>query len=133
MTVEVWDNVAMAKTRVSETSPSYAADSPSPQPRAFKVPVGARGRMVLPADVRETLGIKEGDWLTLVLEPDGVVKLMTAEVWTDRFIETLRRAAGHLPPGRSLVDELIAERRREAAKEEREVQAFLRRPRKKRR
>lgn len=119
-------------SRVRETAPAYGSEGTRPQPVGFKVTVGARGRLVLPAEVREKLKITEGDWLTLVLEPDGVVTLMTGEVWTDKFIEALRHSARHVPRGRSLVDGLIAERRREAAKEEREFRktdAFFRKQR----
>jgi len=117
-------------SRVRETSPEYGEPAPGPeQPLGFKVTVTDRGRMVLPAEVRERLEIKDGDWLTLILEPDGVIKLLTGRVWTDTFLKIMRDAARHIPRGRSLSDELIAGRRREAAKEEREfrkTEAFFR-------
>ena len=115
-------------TRVRETAEGYG-DAPKAEPLGFKVTIADRGRMVLPAEVRERLGIKEGDWLSLILEPDGVIKMLTGKVWTNTFVKMLRDAAGPIEPGRSLSNELIAERRREAAKEEREIQAFLARRR----
>jgi AbrB family looped-hinge helix DNA binding protein len=116
-----------------ETAPAYGAAEP-PQPLGFRVTVNGRGRMVLPAKVRERLAIKDGDWLTLILEPDGVIKMLTGHVWTDTFLTMMRHAARHIPPGRRLSDELIAERRREAAKEEREfrkTEAFFRKQQRK--
>src|SRR5438876_8855751 len=100
-------------TRVRETAESYG-DAPKPEPVGFRVTIADRGRMVLPAEVRERLKIKDGDWLTLILEPDGVIKMLTGRVWTDTFLKIMRHAARHIPRGRRVSDELIAERRREA-------------------
>ena len=108
--------------RSLEDSIKYGVEQPAPadaQPVGFKVTVAERGRIVLPAEVRERLQIEDGDWLTLILEPDGVIKLLTGRAWTDQFVKVMQRAARHIPPSRRLSDELIAERRREAAKEER--------------
>lgn len=83
------------------------------EPDRFSVTVGARGRVVLPAALRERLGVKEGDRLVLTVEKDGTVKVVSLR-------DAVRRAQGmfaHLAPGRSLVDELIAERREEARRE----------------
>jgi AbrB family looped-hinge helix DNA binding protein len=108
--------------RARESAPAYGSEDAPPQPLGFKVTVSDRGRMVLPAEVRERLKIKDGDWLTLILEPDGVIRMLTGEVWTDTFVNTLRRLAG---PNLPSSDDLIAERRREAAKEEREIQKTI--------
>jgi AbrB family looped-hinge helix DNA binding protein len=83
----------------------------------YSVTVGARGRVVLPAALRERLGLKEGDKLVLTVQPDGSVKLLSRR-------EAVRRARGlfaHVAPGESLVDELIAERREEARRESEEL------------
>lgn len=80
----------------------------------FSVTVGARGRVVLPAALRERLGLREGDRLVLTLQADGTVKMVSLK-------EAVRRARGmfaHIAPGRGLVDELIAERREEARRED---------------
>jgi AbrB family looped-hinge helix DNA binding protein len=71
------------------------------------------GRVVIPAEVRKALSIKEGD--TVILElVDGEAHLFTRR-------EQLRRAQAlvrqYVPEGVSLVDELIAGRRAEAAHE----------------
>ena len=76
------------------------------------VKIGQGGRIVLPAQIRKALGVTTGDDLILALS-DGEVRMFTRR-------EAIRRAQGmlkHLAPGRSLVDELIAERRAEAANE----------------
>ena len=115
---------------VRETAAAYGADAAEDaRPAAFRVAVADRGRIVLPVEVRERLQIDAGDWLTLLLEPDGVIRMLTGRVWTDQFLKVMRHAARHIPPGRRLPDELIAERRREGAKEEREfrrIEAMVR-------
>lgn len=80
-----------------------------------KVRVGEQGRVVIPAELRKALGIKPGETLVarvedgrLVLEPQAAI-LARVRSW---FAGT--------PPGVSLVDELIAERREEARREEAE-------------
>ena len=77
-----------------------------------KTKLGQGGRIVLPAEFREALGVKTGDELILSLKDDEV------RVYTRRA--AIKRAQGmlkHIAPGRSLADELIQERRAEAAKE----------------
>lgn len=69
--------------------------------------------MVIPAGVREALQISPGDRLTLTIEEDRLV------LEPQRL--ALRRTRGmykHLAAGRSLVNELIADRREEARREE---------------
>jgi AbrB family looped-hinge helix DNA binding protein len=97
-------------SRARETSPSYRGSSES-----FSVLVAERGRLVLPAAVRERLNIRAGDTLTLTLEADGAMVLHTPMAAVAR----LRGAFKHLSPDRRAVDELIAERRREVAADER--------------
>ena len=78
----------------------------------IKTKLGQGGRIVLPAEFREALGVKTGDELILSLKDDEV------RVYTRRA--AIKRAQGmlkHIAPGRSLADELIQERRAEAARE----------------
>ena len=107
--------------RVREAAPVYGVAAPAEAPVAFAVTMADRGRLVLPAEVRERLNIKEGDRLTLRVDSDGTIKLQTGAA----FARSFRGIFKHLAPGRCLSDELIAERRLEAAQEERETQAFL--------
>lgn len=72
------------------------------------------GRVVIPAAYRRALGLHEGDEVTVQLE-DGSVRISTRAEAIKRAQELVtRRTAG---TGRSLVDELLAERRAEAAHE----------------
>jgi AbrB family looped-hinge helix DNA binding protein len=84
-------------------------------PERQKVEVGAGGRLVIPASMRAALGIQPGD--KVIVQRDG------NELRIYTFKEALRRAQAIvrsvIPEGVSLVDELIADRRREASDEER--------------
>ena len=114
--------------RVRETA--FAADSGDDQAidgpaLTLSVTVAERGRLVLPAEVRERLQIHDGDRLALVVEADGTIRLQTWEV----LAHSLLGAYKHLSPGRRAVDDLIKERRREAAMEERDTRALVARTR----
>lgn len=80
----------------------------------YGVSVAARGRIVLPADVRRALALEEGDRLQLTVEPDGSLRLQSYAA----MARSMRGAFRGVAPGRSLADELVAERRREAEAEE---------------
>lgn len=67
---------------------------------------------MIPSEIRKRLGLKPGDRMALS-EDDGELRLRSL----DATIDELRGAWAHIAPGRSLVDELIAERREEAARE----------------
>ncbi len=82
----------------------------------FLVQVGSKGRVVLPAEVREALDLKEGERLLLTLEPEGGIRVEPLR----KVVEETYGILGHLAPGVSLVEELIRERREEARKEEAE-------------
>lgn len=85
------------------------------RPDFHRVRIGRQGRVVLPAEVRHRLGLKEGQVL-VVREDEGRVILETRE----SILGRLRAPFETIPRGVSLADELIAERRREAAAERRE-------------
>ena len=74
--------------------------------------LGQGGRIVLPAQFRKAMGVKPGDELIMAMK-DGEVRVFTRQA-------AIKRAQGmlkHIAPGRSLADELIQERRAEAARE----------------
>jgi len=77
-----------------------------------QVVVGDRGRVVLPAAVRAELGLREGSRLLLTTEGDGSLRLRPYRSVADNG----RGLLAGLGSG-SMVDELIAERRAEAAAE----------------
>jgi AbrB family looped-hinge helix DNA binding protein len=79
----------------------------------LKTRIGEGGRIVIPAEIRQALGVGVGDELLLRVE-DGELRAWTragairkAQAWVRTFV----------PEGVSLSDELIADRRREAARE----------------
>jgi AbrB family looped-hinge helix DNA binding protein len=75
--------------------------------------LGAKGRLVIPAAMREALAMAEGDMLDLVVV-EGELRIATMRERLRRAQESVRK---YIPDGVSLADELSAERR-EAAKHE---------------
>jgi AbrB family looped-hinge helix DNA binding protein len=80
----------------------------------YSVRLGNRGRVVLPSKLRQKLRLQDGDRLLLTVQEDGTVRLVSAR-------DVVERTAGcwkHLaPPGVSMADELIRQRREEARRE----------------
>lgn len=76
------------------------------------VVLGQQGRLVIPAEVRTALGLAPGDHLHLHLSGSRIV----LERPQDALAE-LRELGAGVPPTRSLVEELLAERRLAAAAE----------------
>lgn len=79
----------------------------------YTIQLGARGRIVLPAEVRRRLDLKQGDRLVLVEDGPRTLRLISAR----DLVEQLRGSLQPWTDGRSLVDELSAARRRAAAGE----------------
>lgn len=81
--------------------------------KVYRARVDASGRIVIPAESRLRKQVKEGDQL-IVEEDDKGVRIMTLD-------DAIREAQAYfqkvIPEGVSLVDELIEERRQEAARE----------------
>ncbi len=73
------------------------------------------GVIQLPAEFLETMGVAEGDQVQLALDGD-IVRVLSRAAAIRELQNQVRR---HVPEGVSLVDELIAERRAEAAREAR--------------
>lgn len=71
-------------------------------------------RVVIPSSIRKSLGLRIGDTVTLVLQDNGEVRLLT-QAEAVRQAQQLVRL--QVPAERSLVEELLAERREEAARE----------------
>jgi len=74
--------------------------------------LGQQGRLVIPAEVRAALGLSAGDRLHLHLNGSKLVLERPADAAAE-----LRGLAASIPATRSLVDELLAERRAAAALE----------------
>lgn len=67
----------------------------------------SKGQITIPAQIREHLGVREGDKLIITVEPDGGVVVKPAEI-------SIRQFAGMLgKPRRSLtldeIDDVIAD------------------------
>lgn len=75
------------------------------------------GRLLVPAELRESLGLKPGSSVVLRVE-NGELRIVSQREVLRRIQEMLRPL---VPEGVSLVDEFIAERRAEAAREDRET------------
>jgi AbrB family looped-hinge helix DNA binding protein len=75
--------------------------------------INENGRIVIPASFRKALDINAGDEIVLRIEDDEL-RITTLK---RRLEKARRRIRGYVKPGKSLVDELIAERR-EAARHE---------------
>jgi AbrB family looped-hinge helix DNA binding protein len=80
---------------------------------SVKTKVTEGGRIVIPAKMREALGLKKGTTVTLTLK-NGSLEITTRDEAFRRIDELMKP---YIKPGRSVVDELIAERRREAKNE----------------
>lgn len=77
--------------------------------------LGANGRLLLPSSLRHRLDLSEGDRLIVQVEGDGTYLKMA------KLHDQIARAEGlyqaYAPDSGSIVDELIAERRQQAANE----------------
>lgn len=78
-----------------------------------RIRINENGRVVIPASFRKALGVDAGDEVVLRIE-DGELRITTLKRRIERAQKRVRR---YMKPGKSLADELIAERR-EAAKRE---------------
>lgn len=108
------------KRKVTLPEPGGLAEgrqSPFGSGRQF-VELGAAGRLVIPVEFRRALGMKPGDKLMVRLE-NNELRIYTRREGIRRAQELVRK---YIPDGVSLADELIAERRAEAAKELKEFE-----------
>ena len=88
-------------------------DSKMAQNKYMAVRLGPQGRIVIPAPVRRRLGVSPGDELALTVDDQRLILEPRAAA--------AARARGmfrHLATEVSAVDELIADRRQEAARDE---------------
>jgi len=81
--------------------------------KVYRSKIDKSGRIVLPAEVRNVLGVGEGDSV-LVVQEGKAIEILTPQ-------EALRQAQEYFvklaPPGVSLAGELIQEHREEAERE----------------
>ena len=80
---------------------------------AYKGRIVSGGRLQIPADVRKELGLADGDNVRLEVV-NGELRVRSFKAALERVRAMVRE---HVPAGVSLADELIADRRAEAARE----------------
>jgi AbrB family looped-hinge helix DNA binding protein len=77
-----------------------------------EVSLGRQGRLLIPAPLRRSLGLEEGDRLVARQEADRLVLEKPEQIK-----QRLKARFARVPLERRLVDELIAERREESRRE----------------
>jgi AbrB family looped-hinge helix DNA binding protein len=76
--------------------------------------INENGRIVIPAEIRQKLGLKPGDAIFMKLESDGVLRIESLRARVRGIQEEFKMYA---KPGVLASDELIADRREEARRE----------------
>lgn len=79
---------------------------------AVEVSLGRQGRLVIPAQLRRSLGFEEGDRLVVRQEADRLVLEKPEQIK-----QRLKARFARVPVERRLVEELIAERRVQSQRE----------------
>lgn len=87
----------------------------------YHAKINAGGKIALPADLRREFGLKPGDTLVFESDGDGFKVRSYAAV----INELQARFAKYRRPGVSVVDELIADRRAEVAREDAEFASMF--------
>ena len=87
------------------------------RPRSVGSKINQNGRIVIPAAIRQEMGIKAGETLLMDVE-DGVLRI---ESHRARIRRIQLECAKYARPGILASDELIAERREEFRREEEEL------------
>ena len=101
------DVLELQEPEVVRERPKFVAD------HRVRTRIGAKGRLVIPAAMRQALEMAQNDVIDLRVV-DGELRIVTLRETIRRVQE---RAKRYIPEGVSLADELSAERR-EAAKHE---------------
>ena len=85
------------------------------------IPITGNGRLNIPADMRRALGLEGAGRVILRMDEHGI-HITTREHALQRVRELV---APYRREGASMVDELIAERREEAARDEEKTQQWI--------
>jgi AbrB family looped-hinge helix DNA binding protein len=89
--------------------------------RHARLRIGAQGRVVLPAGLRSALGFEEGTTVVAYIEGEGRLVIESPAAVQRALLAEWSEVAGE----RSLVDDLLADRRAAAVREAEEVEADL--------
>jgi AbrB family looped-hinge helix DNA binding protein len=81
--------------------------------RTFKGRLNENGRIVIPAGIRKSMGLKAGDTVVMALE-DGQLRIESQQAQVRKIQDEFKAFA---KPGRRASDELVADRREEAGRE----------------
>jgi len=111
-----------ASDGIRNTGASGMREEPAPfehlrdprKPATERLELEKGGRLTLSPSMMEAMGLAPGRVVLAIPDGDGVVKLMTPDTAMKQAQAIIRQ---YVPPGVSLVDELLAERRREAERE----------------
>lgn len=87
------------------------------QERPEEVAVNGQGRVTIPADMRRAAGIAPGETVYMHVEDNGAVVLENRATYAARIRREVA-ASWTGDPSASVVDELAADRRAEAAREQ---------------
>ena len=80
----------------------------------YTVRVEQSGRILIPADVRKQMNLKEGESTVILSVDETGIRVSTRKQALERVRAKVRK---YVPERVSLADELIADRRQEAAEE----------------
>ena len=90
------------------------AFGPWKKPLLDRVKLGEGGRLVIPAAMREALGVKPGD--------DIALEIVDGELRVKSYISVIKdiqaRVKALVPPGVDIVEDFLAERRKEQRRSE---------------
>ena len=103
-----------AARRATAVSSQESPEPFEPAPSWVWTMIRKGGVIQVPAAFLESMGVAEGDQVQLALDRD-VVRVLSRAAAIRELQDQVRR---YVPEGVSLVDELLAERRAEAAREE---------------
>ena len=78
------------------------------------------GRIAIPPEISRALGLEAGEGLAAVVEDGRLILEREAAIW-----DRIHALYAHIPRDVSLADELIAERREEARREDEVTAAWL--------
>jgi AbrB family looped-hinge helix DNA binding protein len=87
--------------------------TPDKSHETFRARIDSAGRVLIPASSRQRLGIGQGDEVLVEVDDRGIHIKTAAQALKEaqEYFATIKK------PGESIVDELIRERREEAARE----------------
>ncbi len=108
------------ETQLSQPMPAEAVEPEDSTPILVRAAVGPGGRVVIPAAYRRALEVEEGDYIVMQMDGEDL-RVSNDAKELQRMREVLN---SYVPEGVSVVDELIAERRREVAAKEADLARF---------